>query len=227
MRRALATLLIGLATTLAACGGGQEKTAQIPSDQSPAPAQQQASAPGCKRVPVPHPKPSGGQAKPKGKLDSSKHWALNVETNCGSFTIALDVKSAPNAGASLVSLAKAGFFDGTIFTRIVPGFVIQGGDPTGGGDGDAGYTTVDVPSRGTRYTRGVVAMAKGDSEPSGTGGSQFFVVTGQDAGLPPDYAFVGRVTKGLNVMDRIGALGDPNTEKPTAVVEIQHMTVGH
>ena len=219
--------LLCLAAALSACGGGGTKTSNAPDGQAPAPAQQQAPAPGCRRVPVPPPKPSGGQTKPKGKLDGTKRWSLDVETNCGSFTIALDVKSAPNAGASLVSLAKAGFFDGTIFTRIVPGFVIQGGDPTGGADGDPGYTTVDVPRRGTRYTRGVVAMAKGDSEPPGTGGSQFFVVTGQDAGLPPDYAFLGRVTKGIDVMDRIGALGDPTTEKPTAVVEIQHMTVGH
>ncbi|MEA2373646.1 MAG: hypothetical protein QOD53_109 [Thermoleophilaceae bacterium] len=215
-----------LAAALSACGGGGTKTSNAPDGQAPAPAQQQAAAPGCRQVAAPRPKSSGGQTKPKGKLDGSKHWSLNVETNCGTFTIALDVKSAPNAGASLVSLAKAGFFDGTIFTRIVPGFVVQGGDPTGGADGDPGYTTVDPPDSGVRYTRGVVAMAKGDSEPSGAGGSQFFVVTGQDAQLPPDYAFIGRVSKAMGVVDRIGGLGDPSTEKPTAVVEIQHMSVG-
>ena len=102
--------------------------------------------------------------------------------------------------------------------------MIQGGDPSQSGSGGPGYTTVDKPPANASYTHGVVAMAKTQSEPAGTAGSQFFVVTGADAGLPPDYAIVGKVTSGLDVVDRIGALGDAN-EQPTEVVEITKATV--
>ena len=111
---------------------------------------------------------------------------------------------APATAASLVSLAKSGFYDNTIFHRIVPEFVIQGGDPTQSGSGGPGYTTVDAPPRDASYTKGVVAMAKSATEPAGTSGSQFFVVTGADIGLPPDYAVVGNVTSGIDVVERIG-----------------------
>jgi peptidyl-prolyl cis-trans isomerase B (cyclophilin B) len=110
-----------------------------------------------------------------------------------------------------VSLARAGFFDRTVFHRIVPGFVIQGGDPTGTGSGGPGYSTRDVPPKDTLYTRGVVAMAKTGDQPPGTAGSQFFVVTARDAGLRPDYAVLGRLVRGRRVAERIGRLGDPSS----------------
>ena len=168
---------------------------------------------------------SSKQKRPRSKLDPSKTWQLIVQTNCGTFTIALDPKLAPNTTASLVSLARSGFFDGLTFHRIVPGFVIQGGDPTGTGSGGPGYKTQDKPPSSARYTRGVVAMAKTESEKAGTAGSQFFVVTGQDAGLPPEYAIVGRVVQGLDVVDRIGKLGDPATEQPTQPIVMSKVTV--
>lgn len=152
-----------------------------------------------------------------------------MQTNCGSFTVALDLHAAPHAAASMVALARSGFFNRTVFHRIVPGFIIQGGDPTATGSGGPGYTTVDPPPTGTHYTRGLVAMAKTQSEPRGTAGSQFYVVTAPDAGLPPDYALLGRVTAGLDTVARIGALGDPNSGgagTPTAVVEIRTVVVG-
>jgi cyclophilin family peptidyl-prolyl cis-trans isomerase len=175
-------------------------------------------------VQAPPAKPDGGQKPPKQKLDAGKHYSLVVQTNCGSFTIALDQKLAPRTGASLVSLARKGFFDRTIFHRIVPGFVIQGGDPTGTGTGGPGYKTVDRPPANARYVKGVVAMAKTQAEGPGTSGSQFFVVTGADVGLPPEYAIVGRVTKGIAVVDRIGQLGDA-AEQPTQTVEIERVRV--
>ena len=150
---------------------------------------------------------------------------MKIETNCGSFTIRLAVKTSPSTTASFVSLAQKHFFDGTVFHRIVPGFVIQGGDPTGTGQGGPGYQTVDKPPTSTRYTLGVVAMAKTQTEAAGTSGSQFFVVTGQDAQLPPDYALLGKVTSGNDVVSRIGQLGDPSTQQPTETVEIEHATV--
>ena len=129
----------------------------------------------------------------------------------------LDLKAGPEAAASMVSLAQSGFFKNTTFHRIAPGFVIQGGDPTGTGRGAPGYTTVDKPPATTRYTKGVVAMAKSPTEGPGVAGSQFYVVTGPDANLPPEYAVLGKVTKGVATVDRIGALGDQN-EKPTQTV---------
>jgi peptidyl-prolyl cis-trans isomerase B (cyclophilin B) len=89
--------------------------------------------------------------------------------------------------------------------------VIQGGDPTGTGGGGPGYSTRDVPPSDATYTKGVVAMAKTGAEPPGTAGSQFYVVTGPDAGLPPEYAVVGKVASGQAVVDAIGQLGDPNS----------------
>ncbi len=106
----------------------------------------------------------------------------------------------------------------------MPGFVIQGGDPTATGTGGPGYSVVDVPPANALYTRGVVAMAKSGNEPPGTSGSQFFVVTGDDAGLPPEYAILGVITKGLRVVERIGRLGDAN-ERPTRKVVVLRMTL--
>lgn len=224
MQRALGTIVvICLAAGVAACGGGGNKSARA-SHQSLT-SGQAAARNGCKRVAAPRPQDEGKQKKPRGALDPAKKWELVVDTNCGSFTIALDVNSAPHTAASLVALAKSGFYDGTTFHRIVPDFVIQGGDPTGSGNGGPGYKTVDKPPAGARYTRGVVAMAKTESEPPGTAGSQFFVVTGQDAGLHPDYAVVGRVVSGLDVVERIGQLGDPATEQPTQPVVMTKVTV--
>ena len=178
----------------------------------------------CKPVDDPAPKPDGGQEKPPNKLAAGKTYSLVVTTNCGAFTIKLDQKQAPNATASLVSLANKKFFDGTVFHRIVPDFVIQGGDPTASGTGGPGYSTKDKVSPNAAYTKGVVAMAKAGNEPPGAAGSQFYVVTGEDAGLPPDYAVVGKVSEGQDVVDKIGALGGAN-EQPTETVLIESARV--
>ena len=159
------------------------------------------------------------------KLDAAKEYRLVFATNCGDFTVTLDQKASPNATASLVSLAQRGFFDDTFFHRIVPGFVIQGGDPTGSGSGGPAYKTHDKVAADASYVHGVVAMAKAGAEPAGTAGSQFFVVTAPDASLPPEYAVVGKVTGGIDVVDRIGKLGDPATEQPTRAVVIDHVDV--
>jgi cyclophilin family peptidyl-prolyl cis-trans isomerase len=148
-----------------------------------------------------------------------------VKTSEGSFTIRLDAKDSPNTVASFEQLVRKGFYDGLIFHRIVPGFVIQGGDPNGDGTGGPGYTTVDPPPAGTQYVKGVVAMAKRGDEPAGTAGSQFFVVTGENVGLPPDYAVLGKVVSGLDVVEHIGTLGDPQTEQPTKKVTIEKITI--
>jgi peptidyl-prolyl cis-trans isomerase B (cyclophilin B) len=162
--------------------------------------------------------------KPKTALNPKKTYYVTMQTNCGSFTIRLAVKASPHTSASFVSLVKRGFFDKTVFHRIVPGFIIQGGDPTASGYGGPGYSTIDKPPASLRYTHGVVAMAKAPNEASGTSGSQFFVVTVPNAQLPPQYALLGVVTKGLAVVDAIGKLGNAQ-QQPTQVVEIVHAFV--
>jgi peptidyl-prolyl cis-trans isomerase B (cyclophilin B) len=223
--RALAVLLAALALALAACGDDDDDGDSGASSDAPAETQAQTEGPECADVEAPEPKPDGGQQKPKGKLDAGTSYEVTLETNCGAFTFRLDQKTAPNTAASLAALVRKGFYDGLTFHRIVPGFVIQGGDPTGTGTGGAGYTTRDAPPGDARYVRGVVAMAKGGNEPAGAGSSQFFVVTGADAGLPPDYALVGEVTSGIEVVELIGQQGDPTTEQPLRTVVIEKATL--
>ena len=102
--------------------------------------------------------------------------------------------------------------------------MIQGGDPLGTGTGGPGYSVDEKPPSNLAYTKGVVAMAKSSAEPPGRSGSQFYVVLGADAGLPPEYALVGKVSDGLDVVTRIGKLGTP-TEKPKQPVLIEHVDI--
>ena len=214
----LAPFLLVLA--LAGCGGGGSGSSDTTTEQTTT---QQASAGSCTKA-APH--ASSRTMKDEHlKLDADKTYRLVFHTNCGDFTVTLDQKTSPNATGSLVSLAQRGFFDDTFFHRIVPGFVIQGGDPTGMGTGGPGYSTHDKVPQNASYAHGVVAMAKSGAEPPGTAGSQFFVVTGADASLPPDYAVVGKVTSGLDVVDAIGQLGDPATEQPTRSIVISKVKV--
>jgi peptidyl-prolyl cis-trans isomerase B (cyclophilin B) len=158
-------------------------------------------------------------------LDADKTNSIVVDTSKGSFTFELATKISPCTTASFAGLVKKGFFDGLTFHRIVPGFVIQGGDPEGNGMGGPGYSTVDAPPQDTQYKKGLVAMAKSQNEPAGTSGSQFFVVTGPDVQLPPDYAVLGNVTDGLDVVEKIDKLGDPSNPSgtPTETVKIDKM----
>lgn len=182
-----------------------------------------SSAGGCESVDTPKPRSVTSQPPP-GVLDPAKTYSLHFETSCGTFVVRLDPKIAPSTTASLVHLASNGFFDDTIFHRIVPDFVIQGGDPTQTGAGGPGYSTKDPPPASARYRKGVVAMAKTQAEAPGTAGSQFFVVTAGDVGLPPEYAIVGKVSSGMDVVDRIGNLGD-QSGKPTETVVVRKATV--
>jgi peptidyl-prolyl cis-trans isomerase B (cyclophilin B) len=158
-------------------------------------------------------------------LDSDKTNSVVVDTSKGSFTFDLATKISPCTTASFAGLVNKGFFDGLTFHRIVPGFVIQGGDPEGNGMGGPGYSVVDAPPQDTQYKKGLVAMAKSQADPAGSSGSQFFVVTGADVGLPPDYAVLGNVTDGLDVVDEIGKLGNPADPAgtPTEKVTIDKM----
>ena len=206
MRSALVALVLACALVASGCGG------------------QGGSASGCETVKKPAPRANARATPPRTRLDTSKTWALNVQTSCGTFVITLDLQLGPTTAASLVTLARQHYFDDTIFHRIVPGFVVQGGDPTQGGSGGPGYFMRDVPPATARYTKGTVAMAKTADDPAGLSGSQFFIVTAGDAGLPPEYAIVGKVTQGMDVVERIGRLGDAN-EQPTQTVLIRKVVV--
>ena len=200
---------------LGACGGD---------DDEPASPTRTTNAAGCRQVEAPAPRTPAKLTAPTEPLSEAVTYLVEVTTNCGAFTITLDQKRSPHAVASFVALAKDGYFDGTTFHRIVPGFVIQGGDPTATGAGGPGYETVDTPSARTRYTEGVVAMAKSASEPRGTAGSQFFVMTADAPTLAADYAVIGKVTDGLDVVLRIGTLGNA-AQQPTEDVVVERMRV--
>src|SRR5215212_1089290 len=209
MLRWLSVILCAVALVAAGCGddddGGASTENKEPSASAPAEQDQGR----CKDVEQPATRDDGGQQRPKEPLDASKTYDVVLKTSCGSFTIRLDQNTSPNAAASFVALARDGFFDKTIFHRIVPGFVIQGGDPTVTGSGGPGYSTRDKVPANAKYGPGVVAMAKAGNEPAGTAGSQFFVVTGEGSGLTPDYALLGKVTKGMDAVQAIAELGDP------------------
>ena len=196
------TLLLVLAFALSAgCGGGDDEASGDGETTTTAPVTE------CADVEAPEARTPEPREAPTEKLDPSTTYALTFETSCGPFTVTLDQELAPNTAASLVALAKDGYFDDTIFHRVVPAFVIQGGDPTQQGTGGPGYSTVDAPPSDAKYTKGVVAMAKTELEAPGTSGSQFFVVTAEDSGLTPDYAIVGEVTDGMDAVERIEKLG--------------------
>jgi peptidyl-prolyl cis-trans isomerase B (cyclophilin B) len=213
--RALLAVLVAL-VLFAGCGGD---------DDSSTAGGDSTTATECADVEAPEARESEPAEAPAEELDASKTYTLTFDTSCGAFTITLHPETAPKTSASLVALANAGYFDDTIFHRVVPGFVIQGGDPTQRGDGGPGYSTVDVPPSDAAYTEGVVAMAKTQVEPPGTSGSQFFVVTGPDAGLPPEYAIVGEVTDGMDTVLRIDALG-AGDGPPSQPVVVTSVTVG-
>jgi peptidyl-prolyl cis-trans isomerase B (cyclophilin B) len=164
-------------------------------------------------------------SKPTAKLEKGKTYVARVLTNCGEFDITLDPARAPRTGGSFKTLADKRFYDGLSFHRIVAGFVAQGGDPKGDGSGGPGYTITETPPQDLTYGKGVVAMAKTETEPAGTSGSQFFVVTGEDAGLPPDYALLGKVTKGQDVVDKIGVAEVGPDEKPLQPIVIRQIRI--
>lgn len=165
--------------------------------------------------------------EPGSVVEKGESARVVMETTEGDFTIELDTKNWPLTANSFAYLTLQGFYDGLGFHRIVPDFVIQGGDPTGSGSGGPGYDLVEKPPAGTTYPVGTVAMAKTGAEAPGTSGSQFFVVTGsQGATLTPDYAIAGTVVEGMDVVEAIGGLGSGDPQgTPTEQVVIEKATL--
>ena len=160
--------------------------------------------------------------EPAMTIDPQKRYTAQMETSKGPLTIALDPVAAPRTVNSFVFLARDGYYDGVGFHRIIPGFVVQGGDPTESGRGGPGYTFADeLPAPG-RYEIGSLAMA--NSGPN-TNGSQFFIISGSDGvRLPPSYALFGKVVAGLETVTALDAVGS-RSGSPTERVAIESVTI--
>jgi peptidyl-prolyl cis-trans isomerase B (cyclophilin B) len=145
---------------------------------------------------------------------------VTIDTACGNIVIQVFNQSSPVAAQNFTNLAEADFYNGLTFHRIVPGFVIQGGDPRGDGTGGPGYTILDEPVVGT-YGRGIVAMARAPGLPNSQG-SQFFIVLDDkardDLEAYNTYAIFGMVTTGMDVVDAIAALPRDGQTPVTPVV---------
>src|SRR5579863_4568279 len=155
-------------------------------------------------------------------IDTSKNYTATMVTSKGTLEIVLDALGAPNTVNSFVYLARWHYYDGIVFHRVIPGFVLQGGDPTGTGAGGPGYKFNDELPKPGRYELGSLAMANAGPH---TNGSQFFVISGPDGmRLPPLYALFGKVVKGLDVVEAINNIGT-SSGKPREDVVIESVTI--
>ncbi|MHB1536856.1 MAG: peptidylprolyl isomerase [Acidimicrobiales bacterium] len=168
------------------------------------------------------PKQQTFDAPPPMCIDPDRRYSAEMVTSKGTLRIALDPIGAPNTVNNFVFLARYHYFDGIVFHRVIPGFVLQGGDPTGTGRGGPGYRFADeLPAPG-RYELGSLAMANAGPD---TNGSQFFVISGpQGMQLPPQYALFGKVVAGLDVVAAIDAIGT-RSGTPSEKVTIESVTV--
>jgi len=155
-------------------------------------------------------------------IDPAKRYSAEMVTSKGTIVIALDAAGAPATVNNFVVLARYHYYDGVIFHRIIPGFVVQGGDPTGTGGGGPGYRFADeLPAPG-RYELGSLAMANAGPD---TNGSQFFIVCGASGTqLPPLYSLFGKVVSGMDVVAQLEAAGT-GSGTPHEQVAIESVTI--
>ena len=168
-------------------------------------------------------------APPSVPLDPAKAYRIVMQTSCGTITVAVDQKLGGPVADAVAALARDGFYDGLSFHRVVPRFVLQGGDPTGEGTGGPGFTVTQPPPTDYVYKVGDLAMAKTADEPAGASGSQFFLTSTAEGaegllqpGSPPLYAVVGHATDAMSMttIGRIDALaqGDGPPSQPVWIV---------
>lgn len=180
------------------------------------------TTPACPNADGSSPRTTKFSSPPPTCIDAAKRYTAVMITNKGEMTIALDPIAAPITVNNFVFLARYHYFDGIIFHRVVPGFVLQGGDPEGNGRGGPGYKFADELPKAGRYELGSLAMA--NSGPN-TNGSQFFVISGPSGvRLPPNYSLFGKVIKGLDTVQAIDALGRGDGP-PSERVEIVSVTI--
>ena len=204
--------VLGLVALVAACSGpGAGPTAVPTAEASAAPSAEASAAPSAEAGACPTSQPDA--------LPAGETRTVTIDTNLGSMELAIEADLSPIAAGNFVALAECGWYDGVVFHRVVPGFVIQGGDGENGrapnvdpstvGTGGPGYTIEDEPVT-AEYGRGVVAMAR-TSQPNSVG-SQFFIVL--DDGAEPalsefnTYQIIGSVASGMEVADAIAGAAD-------------------
>ena len=164
-------------------------------------------------------------APPPMTIDQNKTYIATIITNYGDIVIQLLPKEAPLAVNNFVFLARQGFYNGVKFHRVIKGFMIQSGDPTGTGTGGPGYKFADELPTTDDYTKGTVAMA--NSGPN-TNGSQFFIMLADYSGiLQKNYTIFGKVTSGQDVVDTIGnvPVDNPNSQSPKPTVDVHINTI--
>jgi peptidyl-prolyl cis-trans isomerase B (cyclophilin B) len=219
-------------TTVTTTVASTETTASTttPATTAAPPATPALKVAGCRTVPAP-PSRAGEQASEyTALLDPAHSYTVVLTTNCGPIVMQLAVKEAPKTTASFAHLVQLGYYNGLTFHRVVPGFVIQGGDPNGNGSGGPSWSVVEPPPANLHYTKGVVAMAKSEGTPSGSSGSQFFIVTAANSNLPPEYALVGHVVSGEQAVEAISRVPTGGAEaseasKPRIPIVIEHATL--
>jgi len=203
--RRLAVLAATVAIAAAACSSAASSPIPTVGPITPAPSVAPSAAPPADT--------SGCPTSAPAPMKAGETATVTVETSKGTIVMKIEGDLSPNAAGNFVALAECGFYDGVVFHRLVPGFVIQGGDPTGTGGGGPGYTIKDEPVKG-EYKRGTLAMAR-TPEPD-TQGSQFFIVLDDQAKAALDsartYAIFGEVVSGMDVVDAIAAM--PNSGEP-------------
>ena len=230
-------LILGVATLVGGGGDGQstDVATDATTDTTAAAAPVELpKAPGGQAISgdTPCPNPDGSSPRttrfakpPPTCIAPGRTYTAEIRTNMGTMAVALDPRAAPTTVNNFVVLARYHYFDGISFHRIIPGFVIQGGDPEVSGRGGPGYQIADELPQPGQYKVGSLAMA--NSGPN-TNGSQFFIITGdQGVALPPQYSLFGQVTEGLDVVQKIDGVGSPNSQqgRPTAVVTMQSVTI--
>ena len=193
-----------------------------------------SALPGATSAPTPPPVASqagrgGNGACPTAQpaaLAAGETRTVTITTDLGTMTLKIEGDLSPIAAGNFVALADCGYYDGVVFHRVVPRFVIQGGDPTGTGSGGPGYTIQDEPVT-TRYSRGTVAMAR--TQAPNSVGSQFFIVLDDEARSSLEaantYQIIGSVTAGMETADAIAAAAD--AELPSDPVAMNDVSVSN
>ena len=153
-------------------------------------------------------------------IDATKAYTATIETTAGTMVAELFPGDAPNTVNNFVCLARDGYYEGVIFHRVIAGFMIQGGDPTGTGSGGPGYRFDDEPVK-RPYSRGTLAMANAGKN---TNGSQFFIMHA-DYGLPPSYTIFGKLTSGEEIIDIIANAKKGPQDRPVEPVSMASVTI--
>ena len=160
--------------------------------------------------------------EPDMKIDVNKVYVARMDTTAGPIVIELYPKQAPHHVNSFVFLAKEGYYDGVIFHRVIPGFMIQGGDPTGTGQGGPGYK-LKAEFNATKHTRGVLSAAR--TQDPDSAGSQFFLMHGDAPHLDNQYTAYGKVTEGMDVVDKIATAPTGANDRPKDPVSIKSIKI--